>query len=196
MENPIYRVSRIAVSPSRADEVMEHFQNPLEHDSTGAPIMVRSALLIGLFISIAHDAFADDKGRRNRRNQNNTDSDVSNEGAAEADVPDDDQSRAFSERLLENPYRGYRPHNQLRYTEMVFQADNTWTAQGEQRLQGSATLPCTESGTWSMETATAEDTAVVEWTVATTDCLGRTAGAIARGLITIDDDGNYSILRR
>ena len=157
--------------------------------------MLRSALLIGLFLSIAHDAFADDKRRRNRGNQNSDDAAAEGDSAT-PDVPDDDNSRTFSELLMEHPYRGFRPNNQLRYTEMLFAGDNTWTAQGEQRLQGSATLPCTETGSWTMEAATTDDTAVVQWVVVNTDCLGRSGGSETRVQMTIDGDVNYTVRRR
>ena len=111
------------------------------------------------------------------------------------EIPGDGVSKKFSKTLMGTPLKHFRPIDQLKYDALTFKGDNTWTAAGTVFL-GLEEDTCTESGTWTMETAEADNAAVVNWVVVETSCVGRAVGAETRALLTINKDGNYDVRLR
>ena len=57
-------------------------------------------------------------------------------------------------------------------------------------------MECMESGTWTMEPATADNVATVAWTIVETNCAGREAGGETRAELNILDSGAYKMKMR
>jgi hypothetical protein len=120
------------------------------------------------------------------------------EKVEKANVPDDKTSEAFAERLLKNPAREFRPTDNAGatfvYHEMKFRPNNTWEAQAEMTAEGEA-FNCQESGTWTMDKAESESTAMMTWKMDKTTCAGRPDSADMRVKVTIEK-GEYDIKLR
>ena len=112
--------------------------------------------------------------------------------AQKADVPDDSKSQAFSERLLKLNVNEFAPSDgggaKFLYTSLSFKADNTWHAEGYVEADDER-MDCKEDGTWTMEPAETETTAVVVWVVKKTTCISRETGDQTRALLTLSTTG-------
>jgi hypothetical protein len=106
-----------------------------------------------------------------------------------ASTPGDAASRAFARALIKAEFTDFKPADAvgavIQYDRLGFQADNTWQASGYVAFEDEK-MSCSEGGTWSMDPADSETTATVAWTVAQTNCAGRTAGTEARAKITLE----------
>jgi hypothetical protein len=111
-------------------------------------------------------------------------------------VPDDKASREFAENLVRIEINDFRPSDgggaKFEYTSLGFAPDNSWKAAGYIEIQDER-MECTESGTWSMETAESTKTATISWTLAKTDCPGREAGGETRAEVTLGKSGFENI---
>ena len=112
--------------------------------------------------------------------------------AQQADVPDDAKSRAFSERLLKLNVKEFAPSDgggaKFMYDSLSFKPDNTWHAEGYVEADDER-MDCKEDGTWTMEPAETETTAVVVWVVKKTTCISRETGDQTRALLTLSSTG-------
>jgi hypothetical protein len=113
-------------------------------------------------------------------------------------APADDASQKFVAKLLATQIKGFRPGDaggaEFRYDTLTFAPDNTFQAAAFVEMDGER-MDCTESGTWKMDPAESEKAAVVEWTIAKTNCAGRESGGGLRVRFTIDKDGVNSEFR-
>jgi len=114
---------------------------------------------------------------------------------ASPEVPNDAMSKNFSKSLMGNPLKHFYPIDQLSYSSLEFKGDNSWKAEGKVTL-GLEDDACTESGSWKMEPATADNSAIVSWVVVETTCVGRSPGVETRALLTLAKDGNYDVKMR
>lgn len=118
---------------------------------------------------------------------------------AETNIPKDENSRAFAERLLKHDAQNFKPTDNNTGASFIyntvsfkpnnnFQADATMVAQGEE-------IKCVERGTWEMEAADSASTATMMWRVNYTNCPGRPAENVLRLKVTIEK-GAYEIAFR
>jgi hypothetical protein len=107
-------------------------------------------------------------------------------------VPDDDNSKAFAEKLQGMDIQDFKPSSseggEIVYTHLKFRDEGVWAATGYVEAQDEK-IDCSETGTWTMEPATSASTATMVWKTTTTDCAGREPGAEQRVLVTLKDDG-------
>jgi hypothetical protein len=151
--------------------------------------MRRIALLTSLSFALSASAIAGKKKKKKNEEAPTVEEPVT-------EIPSDANSKKFSKILLESPLRNFNPLDHLSYGDLLFKSDNTWTADGMVVL-GVEDDACTESGTWEMEPAEADNSAVVSWLVVQSDCVGTPRrGVELRALLTIDKDGNYDIKMR
>jgi len=115
---------------------------------------------------------------------------------SQLDIPSDSQSKAFAKTLLGTALTNFRPTDtsgfKFIYTSMRFANDNTWSAAGYIEFEDMR-MDCEESGTWSMGAAQSSSTAIVTWTVDSTDCDGRDSGSETRALLELGSDGLKNI---
>lgn len=108
-------------------------------------------------------------------------------------VPDDDNSRAFAEKLLSKDVVDFKPTDNnsdaaFIYKTVHFKANNSWEAAAKMYAQGEE-IDCAERGTWEMDAATSSNSANVTLTVNYTNCPGRPANNIMRLNFTFDNGG-------
>jgi hypothetical protein len=114
-----------------------------------------------------------------------------------ATTPDDKNSELFAERLLSFPATDFRPTDgsgaSFTYRTMKFRGKgNAWESDAEMNA-GGETIQCQEFGTWTMDPAEDETTAMMTWKMEKTTCAGRPSTADMRVKVTIDEKGNYDI---
>ncbi len=113
--------------------------------------------------------------------------------AAAPTTPDDGNSKKFGAKLMTSTLRNFSPADtggaKFQYETMSFAADNTWKAAAWVEFDDEK-MECTESGKWTMEPASSDKVATVQWTVDKTDCAGRDSGAEVRAELTLSKDGN------
>ena len=118
---------------------------------------------------------------------------------ADADVPDDAQSKAFALTLISADTTDFSPSDasgaKFEYTRFSFRGDNTWVAEGYVEAMDER-MDCTESGTWSMSAAESANKASMNWTVTKTNCAGRDNGSETRVLVTVGKSGIESAMFR
>ena len=93
-------------------------------------------------------------------------------------VPDESNSQAFAQRLIAEGLSDLEVSDSgaaLIYQAQSFSGDGTWKTTAEVDF-GEESMPCTESGTWSLEPATSPTEATLAWEVAETNCVGLQAG--------------------
>jgi hypothetical protein len=109
-----------------------------------------------------------------------------------ANVPDDANSKAFAEKLQAMDIQDFKPSSsqggEIVYTHLKFREEGVWAATGYVEAQDEK-IDCSETGTWTMEPATSQNTATMVWKTSTTDCIGREPGGEQRVLVTLKDDG-------
>ena len=115
-------------------------------------------------------------------------------------VPDDKLSQAFGDKLFELDIQHFKPVDaaggaKLVYSSVTFQPDGTWLAQGEVSVSDES-MACQEAGTWTMDPATAKDTAAMLWTISKTSCAGREAPQDLRLVVTIVDTSTVKVKLR
>ena len=124
---------------------------------------------------------------------------TASDSLAGANIPGDADSNAFAKRLVGATFTNFQPTDgagaKFVYETFGFAGDNSWSANGYVEIMDER-MECTETGSWTMEAATAGDTATVTWVVATTDCAGREAGAETRAQLTVDKDGGIQAMFR
>jgi hypothetical protein len=117
--------------------------------------------------------------------------------ALSADIPTDNKSQNFANRLLDLEIRNFRPTDagsgaSLSYTSMSFSGDGTWRADGLVSI-GEDSIDCVEGGDWTMEPAQTRTSASMVWNLGQTDCAGRRAGGEIRVQLTILENGRYQV---
>jgi hypothetical protein len=116
-----------------------------------------------------------------------------------ASVPDTTEARAFAEALVETEVREFAPISgggaSFVYHSLSFVADGSWSATATVTA-GDEGMDCQESGRWTLEQATAAETAILVWTVGKTTCASREVGAAQRVQMTILESGEYKIAFR
>lgn len=113
-------------------------------------------------------------------------------------VPADKNSTAFGARLMSNNFEGMKPVEgdvKLTYNSLKFSPDGSWVANGIVEIADEG-MECMESGTWTMEPATADNVATVAWTIAETNCAGRESGGETRAELNILESGAYKMKMR
>jgi hypothetical protein len=117
---------------------------------------------------------------------------TASDSLADADIPGDADSKAFAKRLVASTFTNFLPTDgdgaKFVYENFGFAGDNHWSASGYVEIMDER-MECAEAGTWTMEEASAGDTATVTWIVVSTDCAGREVGAETRAQLTLDKDG-------
>jgi hypothetical protein len=120
--------------------------------------------------------------------------------AIKSNIPGDDMSQAYAEKLMDLTLRNFKPSDALggavlTYTSMTFRPDGSWYAAGSVAI-GEDAMECEEQGTWLMEAASSQTTATMTWGIETTDCAGRKVGEEQRVQMSILDNGQYKVLFR
>ena len=114
------------------------------------------------------------------------------------DIPKDDNSKAFAGKILTHQVTNFTPADgygmKFVYKTLTFVNDNTWNADAVVG-EGDESFGCKESGTWTMEAASDEHTANMEWKMSKTTCSGRQQSDMMRVNVSIAK-GDYSISRR
>jgi hypothetical protein len=153
--------------------------------------MRRIALLTSLSFALSATAIA---GKKKKKKGNEPEPAPTAEQAPE--IPSDGTSKKFAKSLLANPMRNFNPLDHLSYGALTFKGDNTWSADGTVVL-GVEEDTCTETGSWKMEPAEADNSAVVSWVVIHSDCVGTPRrGVELRALLTLEKDGTYGVKMR
>lgn len=104
------------------------------------------------------------------------------------DFPSDSASQAFAEALIEITIENFAAVDsggaEVVLSTLRFAGDNSWSASGYVDA-GEERMECTEKGHWSMDTADSKTQASINWTIDSTDCIGREAGNETRAQVTI-----------
>lgn len=113
-----------------------------------------------------------------------------------AQMPDTSNARAFASRLVQTTISNWSPISggdvELDYNSMTFAPDGSWTATATMEAAFEE-FDCQETGTWIIDTATADDTATMDWEIGRTTCPMREAGSSLRVQMTIERKGEYQI---
>ena len=152
--------------------------------------MQKVALMTSLMFFMSSPALA---GKKKKKKDDAADAP---EQEASPETPGDALSKKFAKKLIEYPLKHFAPGDQLTYSSLIFKGDNTWTADAKVTL-GFESDECTETGSWSMDPAQADNMAVVSWVVAQSDCVGPVRkGFEVRAILTIGKDGQYDVKMR
>ena len=121
------------------------------------------------------------------------------EAAPVGNIPDDAASRDFAEGLAAAKIEHFKPSDGMGatfvYNTMQFSPDNTWTAAGYVEAGGES-MDCKESGTWTMDPAISETTAMMTWALGETDCAGRSTPNETRIEVTLVKGGGIEVAFR
>lgn len=126
--------------------------------------------------------------------------DVGTSPAAESvempkDIPQDAASQAFARKLMKNQVVNFRPTDasgaSFVYKTLTFKPDNSWDAESGMEADGE-TIECREVGSWTMDAAEDEHTAMMTWTLGKTTCPGRPEQGKLRVKVHIEK-GEYTI---
>ena len=112
-------------------------------------------------------------------------------------VPADKNSQAFADKLFDLDVKRFKPVDaaggaSLVYSSLTFKPDGSWQALGEVSVADES-MPCQETGTWTMDPATSKDTAQMTWSMSKTSCAGREAPLDLRLEVTILDSGSIKV---
>lgn len=151
--------------------------------------MLRIALLLALLVPVACGG-GKKKGPET--------AEVSAAKELPKDIPDDDKSRAFAERLMKHDAKNFTPTDapgpRFVYQTMTFQPDMSWQADARVIAEGE-TFDCRELGSWTMDPAETEHTANMSWQMNKSTCPGRPEKAAMRVRVTIEK-GEYKVEMR
>lgn len=121
------------------------------------------------------------------------------ETALTAEMPDTPEARAFAKLLIKTEVTGLEPTGGddvvFEYTSLTFSADGRWKAEGYVEASFEK-MECMEVGTWTIDEATRNDTATMNWTVSKTNCAMRENGTTQRVQMTIPKSGPPKIMFR
>ena len=122
-------------------------------------------------------------------------------GSAEIELPKapaDEASQSFAAKMMKFQVSNWKPSDtygaSFVYKTVTFRPDNSWQTQAEMSADGES-FECQELGTFEIDPAQDEHTAMVTWHVNKTTCAGRPDQGTMRTKINIDK-GEYTIMFR
>ena len=96
------------------------------------------------------------------------------------DAPTDAKSKKFLKNLLNTEFENLVPEGDgFVYKKITFKNDNSWSADAV-LIVGEEEMDCVESGSWTMDPATSNNTAALTWKITATDCPSREVGGTVR----------------
>lgn len=111
------------------------------------------------------------------------------------DVPKDENSQAFARKLMKNQATNFKPTDasgaSFVYKTLTFKPDMSWRAEAVMEADGE-TMDCAEMGSWTMDAADDEHSAMMTWKLGKTTCAGRPENNTMRVKVRIEK-GEYTI---
>ena len=96
------------------------------------------------------------------------------------EAPTDAKSKKFLKTLLSTEFENIAPEGDgFLYKKIRFKNDNSWSADAVIIVMEEE-MDCIESGTWTMDPATANNNAALTWKITSTDCPSREVGGSVR----------------
>ena len=115
-------------------------------------------------------------------------------------LPAGSDARKFAQNLIDTEIADFKPTGvggsvQFVYETLAFTGDGTWNAQAAVEANFES-IPCAESGDWTLEDAESASVGTITWTVSKTNCAMRETGESTRGQVTLGKGTGFSVAFR
>jgi len=114
-----------------------------------------------------------------------------------AEIPDSKEARKFANRLIGYTLTEWSPINNksFMWDNVSFSPDGTFRAAAAIVASGER-MSCDEIGTWRVDKAVSNTSAIMDWDVTKTDCASREKPPALRVSFSFAEDGTVKIAHR